>query len=100
MTYNFENPRTQYQNGLDFHLDTGASYFLTQQLNVGAVGYYFQQVKVGVADAAVDRAVSEPEIGKSGLVVVADGNVAGPVHHVIVDALIPLERRLRKEVAD
>jgi hypothetical protein len=26
MTYNFENPRTQYQNGLDFHLDTGASY--------------------------------------------------------------------------
>ena len=100
MTYNFENPRTQYQNGLDFHLDTGASYFLTQQLNVGAVGYYFQQVKVDVADAAVDRAVSEPEIGKSGLVVVADGNVAGPVHHVIVDALIPLERRLRKEVAD
>jgi hypothetical protein len=44
MTYNFENPRTQYQNGLDFHLDTGASYFLTQQLNVGAVGYFFQQV--------------------------------------------------------
>jgi hypothetical protein len=75
-------------------------YFLTQQLNVGAVGYYFQQVKVDVADAAVDRTVSEPEIGKSGLVVVADGNVAGPVHHVIVDALIPLERRLRKEVAD
>ena len=44
MTYNFENPHTQYQNGLDFHLDTGASYFLTQQLNVGAVGYFFQQV--------------------------------------------------------
>ena len=44
MTYNFENSHTHYQNGLDFHLDTGASYFLTQQLNVGAVGYFFQQV--------------------------------------------------------
>jgi hypothetical protein len=44
VTYNFENPHTQYQNGLDFHLDTGASYFLTQQINVGAVGYYFRQV--------------------------------------------------------
>jgi hypothetical protein len=44
LTYNFQNPHTQYQNGLDFHLDTGASYFLTQQLNVGVVGYYFRQV--------------------------------------------------------
>jgi hypothetical protein len=44
MTYNFENPHAHYQNGLDFHLDTGASYFLTQQLNVGAVAYFFQQV--------------------------------------------------------
>jgi hypothetical protein len=44
ITYNFQNPDTRYQNGLDVHLDTGASYFLTQQLNVGVVGYYFQQV--------------------------------------------------------
>jgi hypothetical protein len=44
MTYNFQNPDTRYQSGLDLHLDTGASYFLTQQLNVGLVGYYFQQV--------------------------------------------------------
>ena len=44
MTYNFINPSTQYQNGLDAHLDTGASYFLTKQLNVGLVGYYFQQI--------------------------------------------------------
>jgi hypothetical protein len=44
MTYNFENPHTHYQNGLDFHLDADASYFLTRQLNVGAVGYFFQQV--------------------------------------------------------
>ena len=28
MSYSFINPSTQYQNGLDAHLDTGASYFL------------------------------------------------------------------------
>jgi hypothetical protein len=44
MTYNFINPSTQYQNGLDAHLDWGASYFLNKQLNVGLVGYVFQQV--------------------------------------------------------
>jgi hypothetical protein len=44
MTYSFINPSTQYQNGLDAHLDWGASYFLNKQLNVGLVGYVFQQV--------------------------------------------------------
>jgi hypothetical protein len=44
MTYNLINPSTQYQNGLDAHLDMGASYFLSKQLNVGLVGYVFQQV--------------------------------------------------------
>ena len=44
MTYNFVNPSTQYQSGIDAHLDTAASYFLTKQLNVGLVGYYFQQI--------------------------------------------------------
>ena len=44
LTYNFINPSTQYQNGLDAHLDWGASRFLTKQLDVGLVGYVFQQV--------------------------------------------------------
>jgi hypothetical protein len=43
-TYNFENVHTQYQNGVDLHLDWGASQFLTQQLQVGLVGYGLQQV--------------------------------------------------------
>ncbi|WEK52646.1 MAG: transporter [Candidatus Kaistia colombiensis] len=43
-TYNFENPDTQYQNGIDFHVDWGASRFVTKQLFVGAAGYLFQQV--------------------------------------------------------
>ena len=44
LTYNFINWHDQYQNGLDAHLDMGASYFLTKQVNVGVVGYVFQQV--------------------------------------------------------
>lgn len=44
LTYNFKNPSTQYQNGLDFHLDWGASHFFNQKFQLGLVGYYFQQV--------------------------------------------------------
>jgi len=43
-TYNFKNPATQYQNGVDMHLDWGASQFLTKQWQVGLVGYLYQQV--------------------------------------------------------
>jgi hypothetical protein len=43
-TYNFENPDTNYKNGIDFHLDWGASQFLSRQLLVGLVGYAYQQV--------------------------------------------------------
>jgi hypothetical protein len=43
-TYNFINPTTHYQNGVDAHLDWGASQFLSQQLQVGAVGYVYQQL--------------------------------------------------------
>ena len=43
-TYNFENTHTDYQNGIDFHLDWAASQFLNKQVFVGAVGYWFQQV--------------------------------------------------------
>ncbi|MEO8320593.1 MAG: transporter [Bradyrhizobium sp.] len=44
LTYNFKNQDTQYQNGIDFHIDWGASQFLSKQVFVGLVGYYFQQV--------------------------------------------------------
>ena len=43
-TYNFVNPSTGYQNGIDWHLDWGASQFLTKTLQIGAVGYVFQQL--------------------------------------------------------
>ncbi|MDC7987491.1 transporter, partial [Rhodoplanes sp. TEM] len=44
LTYNFENPDTQYRNGVDFHLDWGASQFVTRQLQLGLVGYLYQQL--------------------------------------------------------
>ena len=43
-TYNFINPSTQYQNGVDMHFDWGASQFLSKQLLVGLVGYAYQEL--------------------------------------------------------
>jgi hypothetical protein len=43
-TYNFMNTTTQYQSGVDFHLDWGASQFLSKQFFVGLVGYAYDQV--------------------------------------------------------
>jgi len=43
-TYNFKNPTTQYQSGVDFHLDWGASQFLSKQFFIGLVGYAYDQI--------------------------------------------------------
>jgi hypothetical protein len=43
LTYNFINPSTEYQNGVDVHLDWGASRFVTKQLQIGLVGYLYNQ---------------------------------------------------------
>jgi hypothetical protein len=44
LTYNFINPYTQYQNGIDSHIDWAASHFLNKNVFVGVAGYYFQQL--------------------------------------------------------
>jgi hypothetical protein len=44
LTGNFENNSTGYTSGLDFHLDWGASQFLTKQVQVGLVGYIYDQL--------------------------------------------------------
>src|SRR5262249_44156919 len=44
LTYNFINPYTQYQNGIDSHIDWAASHFLSKNVMVGVGGYYFQQL--------------------------------------------------------
>jgi len=43
-TYNLTNSSTNYKNGVDFHLDWGASQFLSKQVLVGLVGYVYDQV--------------------------------------------------------
>jgi hypothetical protein len=44
VTGNFKNTSTGYTNGVDSHLDVGLSKFITQQVQIGLVGYYFQQL--------------------------------------------------------
>jgi hypothetical protein len=43
-TYNFTNQSTQYQNGVDMHLDWSAPQFLTKQFQAGLVGYVYKEV--------------------------------------------------------
>lgn len=44
LTYNFKNPSTDYQNGIDWHLDWAASKFITKQWQIGVVGYFYNQL--------------------------------------------------------
>jgi hypothetical protein len=44
VTGNFTNPSTGYTNGIDWHVDWAASQFLTKQLQVGVVGYLYDQL--------------------------------------------------------
>jgi hypothetical protein len=44
LTYNLKNTWTEYQNGIDSHIDWGASKFLWKDLHIGLVGYYYQQL--------------------------------------------------------
>jgi hypothetical protein len=44
LTYNLVNQSTGYQNGVDWHLDWGASQFFGPQLQLGVVGYFYNQL--------------------------------------------------------
>ncbi|KAA0911946.1 phenol degradation protein [Pusillimonas sp. ANT_WB101] len=43
-TYNWKNSDTNYKNGIDSHLDWGASRFLSEKWEVGLAGYVYNQV--------------------------------------------------------
>jgi hypothetical protein len=43
-SYNLMNPSTNYQSGVDFHLDWRASRYLTDDLFVGPVGYFYNEL--------------------------------------------------------
>jgi hypothetical protein len=53
LTYNLKNTNTDYQNGVDWHLDWGASQFLSKQLLVGAVGYFYNQLTADSGQLAI-----------------------------------------------
>jgi hypothetical protein len=53
LTYNFENEDTDYQNGIDAHLDLAASQFLSEQLHLGLVGYIYYQLSGDSGSGAV-----------------------------------------------
>lgn len=44
LTYNLENGDTDYQNGVDSHLDYAVSQFLSESFHVGGVGYLYYQL--------------------------------------------------------
>ena len=52
-TYNFENPDTDYKNGVSSHLDWAASQFFSEQLHAGLVGYFYQQLSGDSGSGAV-----------------------------------------------
>jgi hypothetical protein len=51
-TGNFENPDTNYTNGVDWHTDWGVSQFLSKQFFIGAVGYFYNQITPDSGQAA------------------------------------------------
>ena len=53
LTYNFINPSTQYQNGVDVHLDWSASKFVTKQIELGAAGYFYNQASCDTGAGAL-----------------------------------------------
>ncbi len=44
LTYNFMNPSTAYQSGIDLHLDLSASQALNDKVYAGVVGYIYSQI--------------------------------------------------------
>lgn len=44
LTYNFMNPYTNYQSGIDLHVELSASHYFTERLLAGVVGYFYNQI--------------------------------------------------------
>jgi hypothetical protein len=69
VTYNWQNTHTNYKNGVDSHLDWAVSQFLSENWEVGVVGYVYQQLtgdsgsgdKIGAFKSRV--ASVGPEVG-------------------------------------
>ena len=53
LTYNFKNSDTDYQNGIDSHLDLAASKFVSEKMHIGLVGYLYYQLTGDSGQGAV-----------------------------------------------
>ena len=63
LTYNFTNQATNYQSGVDWHLDWGASQFVSQQVHIGLVGYVYQQLTADSGQAPILGAFKSRVLG-------------------------------------
>lgn len=52
-TYNLENRDTDYQNGVDVHIDWAYSHFFSPTFHFGAVGYFYDQLTGDSGSGAV-----------------------------------------------
>lgn len=52
LTYNFINPQTGYQSGMDGHVDVGLSWSFSDSFYVGAVGYLYNQLSPDTGGSA------------------------------------------------
>ncbi len=52
LTFNFENPHTDYTNGLDSHVDASVSQFLSNHWQVGVVSYLYLQLSNDTYDTS------------------------------------------------
>jgi hypothetical protein len=53
LTYNFENDDTNYQNGVDAHIDLAWSQFLNEAWHIGLVGYIYYQLSGDNGEGAI-----------------------------------------------
>lgn len=64
LTYNLENPQTNYRNGIDSHLDWAASRFLSESWQLGIAGYvYYQLTDDSYPTEGVIGALRQQELG-------------------------------------
>ncbi len=63
LTYNLKNTETQYRNGVDWHLDWGASQWLSKQFFFGATGYFYDQLTADSGSLAILGPIKSRVIG-------------------------------------
>src|SRR2546421_9282843 len=58
------------------------------------------RIEIGVAAASVDRAMPDADVRQARRVIRPDRYVAGDIGHVVVNAVVPAQRRERPYIAE